>query len=89
MRLEEETAAAIAPATRRESIWSVSERWKALYFPLFTALTIIGVGYVVWHGLTHRPEGDIHDATAAIILRLAPAIIAAAGVSVVTTELVR
>ena len=74
---------------QRESIWSVSEQWKALYFPLFTALTIIGAGYVVWHGITHRPEGDIHDALVAIILRLAPTIIVSAGVSFVTTELGR
>ena len=73
----------------RESIWSVSAQWKAVYFPLFTILTIISSGYVIWHGLTHRPPGDIHDAIIAIILRLAPAIIVSAGASVVITELGR
>ena len=73
----------------RESIWSVSAQWKAVYFPLFTILTIITSGYVIWHGLTHRPPGDIHDAIIAIILRLAPAIIVSAGASVVITELGR
>ena len=73
----------------RESIWSVSAQWKAVYFPLFTILTIIISGYIIWHGLTHRPPGDIHDAIIAIILRLAPAIIVSAGASVVITELGR
>ena len=73
----------------RESIWSVSAQWKAVYFPLFTILTIISSGYIIWHGLTHRPPGDIHDAIIAIILRLAPAIIVSAGASVVITELGR
>ena len=73
----------------RESIWSVSAQWKAVYFPLFTILTIITSGYIIWHGLTHRPPGDIHDAIIAIILRLAPAIIVSAGASVVITELGR
>ena len=77
------------PPPNRESIWSVSAQWKAVYFPLFTILTIISSGYVIWHGLTHRPPGDIHDAIIAIILRLAPAIIVSAGASVVITELGR
>lgn len=76
-------------SAQRESIWSVSRRWKALYFPLFTTLTIMGAGYVVWHGTTHRPEGDVQDTIVAIILRLAPTIIVAAGASVVATELGR
>ncbi len=89
MAQEPETPGGGSPPPERESIWSVSEQWKALYFPLFTALTIIGAGYVVWHGITHRPPGDIHDALVAIILRLAPTIIVSAGVSFVTTELGR
>ena len=44
---------------------------------------------MVWHGITHRPEGDIHDAIVAIMLRLAPTIVVAAGASVVVTELGR
>lgn len=44
---------------------------------------------MVWHGITHRPQGDIHDAIVAIILRLAPTIIVSAGASVVATELGR
>ena len=67
----------------------MSRRWKALYFPLFTTLTIMGSGYVVWHGTTHRPTGDVHDAIVAVILRLAPTIIVSAGASVVVTELGR
>ena len=58
-------------------------------FPLFTALTILGAGYITWHGATHRPPGDIHDAIVAIIQCLAPAIVVAAGASVVATELGR
>ena len=79
----------MAPRPKRESIWSVSEQWKAIYFPLFTALTIVGAGYVIWHGVSHRSPGDIHDAIVAIILRLAPTIITSAGASVVATELGR
>ena len=44
---------------------------------------------MVWHGITHRPQGDVHDAIVAIILRLAPTIIVSAGTSVVVTELGR
>ena len=47
----------------------------------------IGAGYVVWQGITHRPQGNIHDAIVSIILRLAPALIVSAGASVVVTEL--
>ena len=86
---EEETPDERRTPPKRESIWSVSEQWRAVYFPLFTTLTIIGAGYVVWHGITHRPQGDIHDAIVVIILRLAPTIIVSAGVSVVVTELGR
>ena len=89
MRQEAETLDGSEPTVKRESIWSVSEQWKTLYSPLFTALTIMGAGYVVWHGTTHRPQGDIHDAIVAIILRLAPTIIVSAGASVVVTELAR
>ena len=90
MRQERETPPdGSEQSAQRESIWSVSRRWKAIYFPLFTALTIIGAGYVVWHGITHRPPGDIHDAIVSIILRLAPTIIVSAGAGVVVTELGR
>lgn len=86
---EPETPANGPPPPKRESIWSVSAQWKAIYFPLFTALTILGAGYVTWHGITHRPPGDIHDAIVAIIQRLAPTIVVSAGASVVATELGR
>ena len=89
MRQEPEAQEGDEQSAQRESIWSVSRRWKALYFPLFTTLTIIGAGYVVWHGITHRPQGDVHDAIVAIILRLAPTLIVSAGASVVVTELGR
>ena len=89
MRQEPETPDDGPAPPKRESIWSVSAQWKAIYFPLFTALTILGAGYITWHGLTHRPPGDIHDAIVAIILRLAPAIVVSAGASVVATELGR
>ena len=89
MRQDPEAQEGDERSAQRESIWSVSRRWKALYFPLFTTLTIIGAGYVVWHGITHRPEGDIHDAIVATVLRLAPTVVVAAGASVVVTELGR
>lgn len=86
---EPETSGDGPAPPKRESIWSVSAQWKAIYFPLFTALTILGAGYITWHGLTHRPPGDIHDAIVAIIQRLAPTIVVSAGASVVATELGR
>ena len=89
MRQEPESQEGDEQSAQRESIWSVSRRWKALYFPLFTTLTIIGAGYVVWHGITHRPQGAVHDAIVAIILRLAPTLIVSAGASIVVTELGR
>lgn len=89
MHQEPETPGDGPTPPKRESIWSVSAQWKAIYFPLFTALTILGAGYIIWHGLTHRPPGDIHDAIVAIIQRLAPTIVVAAGASVVATELGR
>ena len=89
MRQEPETPGDGPAPPKRESIWSVSAQWKAIYFPLFTALTILGAGYIIWHGLTHRPPGDIHDAIVAIIQRLAPTIVVSAGASVVATELGR
>ncbi len=89
MRQEPEPQEGDEQSVQRESIWSVSRRWKAVYFPLFTTLTIIGSGYVVWHGVTHRPQGDVHDAIVAIILRLAPTVIVSAGASIVVTELGR
>ena len=89
MRQEPEAQEGGEQSAQRESIWSVSRRWKAVYFPLFTTLTIVGAGYVVWHGITHRPQGDVHDAIVAIILRLAPTLIVSAGASVVVTELGR
>ena len=89
MRQEPESQEGGEQSGQRESIWSVSKRWKAVYFPLFTTLTIIGSGYVVWHGITHPPQGDVHDAIVAIILRLAPTLIVSAGASVVATELGR
>ena len=89
MHQEPEPPGAGPARPKRESIWSVSAQWKAIYFPLFTALTILGAGYIIWHGLTHRPPGDIHDAIVAIIQRLAPTIVVSAGASVVATELGR
>ena len=68
------------------------ERVKAVESAVFSAFHHFDynrAGYVVWHGTTHRPTGDVHDAIVAVILRLAPTIIVSAGASVVVTELGR
>ena len=70
----------------RESIWSISPRWKTTYFFLFSMLCLLGTGLLSWYETTQRAEDSAVETVLAIISGMAEVGVAAAVATVVTTE---
>ena len=70
----------------RESIWSISPRWKTAYFLLFSIQSLVGTGLLSWYEIAHRTEDSAVETVLAIISRMAEVGVAAAVATVVTTE---
>jgi len=70
----------------RESIWSISPRWKTAYFLLFSVQSLAGTGLLSWYEIAHRTEDSAVETVLAIISGVAEVGVAAAVATVVTTE---
>ncbi len=70
----------------RESIWSVPPGLRALYFALFTLLTLAGIGVLVWYEVFVN-TADTPAQTMMTIIRSTGAVtVGAAGISLVIME---
>ena len=70
----------------RESIWSISPRWKTAYFLLFSVQSLVGAGLLSWYEIAQRTEDSAVETVLAVISGMAEVGVAAAVVTVVTTE---
>jgi hypothetical protein len=70
----------------RESIWSISPRWKTTYFFLFSMLCLLGTGLLSWYETAQRTGDNAVETVLAIISGMAEVGVAAAVATVVTTE---
>ena len=71
----------------RVSMWSVPRRFRAVYFPLFYFLGIIGIGWSVWYESSRLGSDASHHDIANAVIGKSPAILLLAGfISLVITE---
>ncbi len=74
---------------RRESIWSVNERWRWLYFTFFLLLMGAGSAVVVWReAFGPGAGGDMIESLGDFLIGEASASVASAGMSLWITEVV-
>lgn len=73
----------------RESIWSISPRWKTAYFLLFSIQSLAGTGLLSWYEVAQRTEDGAIETVLAIISGMAQVGVAAAVATVVTTEVIQ
>ena len=76
-------------AERRESIWSVNERWRWLYFTFFLLLMSGSSALVVWHETFGAGAGGgVVQWAVDVVAGLASAAVSSAGLSLCVTEVV-
>ena len=76
-------------AERRESIWSVNERWRWLYFTFFLLLMSVSSALVVWHETFGAGAGGgVVQWAVDVVAGWASAAVASAGLSLCITEVV-
>ena len=74
---------------RRESIWSVNERWRWLYFTFFLLLMGAGSALVVWRAaFGPGAGGGVIESLGDFLIGEAAASVASAGMSLWITEVV-
>lgn len=84
--------AALAPesaasAERRESIWSVSERWRWLYFAFFLLLMSVSSAFIIWYeAFGAGAGGGVVQWVVDVVAGEASAAVASAGLSLCITE---
>ena len=79
----------IRQSDRRESIWSVNERWRWLYFTFFLLLMGAGSAFVVWREAFGRGAGgDVVQSFVDFFIGEAAASVASAGMALWITEVV-
>ena len=70
----------------RESIWSIPPALRALYFALFTAYALAGIGLLVWDTIAAHPPEKWRMVVVAIAQGLGAATVGAAGLALLTIE---
>ena len=70
----------------RESIWSISPRWKTTYFYLFSIQSLLGTGLLSWYEVAQRTGDNAVETILAVISGMAEIGVAAAVATIVTTE---
>ena len=73
----------------RESIWSISPRWKAAYFFLFSVQSVLGTGLLSWYETTQRTGDNAVETILAVISGMAEVGVAAAVTTIVVTEVMQ
>lgn len=73
----------------RESVWSVNERWRQLYFTLFLLLMGAGSSFVLWREAFERTaDKPVLQSLVDIFAGEAAASVASAGIALWITEVV-
>ncbi len=70
----------------RESIWSISPRWKTTYFFLFSIQSLLGTGLLSWYEVAQRTGDNAVETILAVISGMAEVGVAAAVTTIVATE---
>ncbi len=73
----------------RESIWSISPRWKTVYFFLFSVQSVLGTGLLSWYETTQRTEDNAVETILAVISGMAEVGVATAVTTIVVTEVMQ
>ena len=79
----------ISPRNRRESVWSVNEGWRQLYFALFLLLMGAGSAFTLLREASERTaDKAVIESLADIFVGEAAASVASAGIALWITEVV-
>ena len=73
---------------RRVSIWSVPERWRKLFFAIFSLQTVALIGLAIWYEVFVIEGNPWPEIIFAIGINAAPGIAVVAADSVVTVDIV-
>ncbi len=70
----------------RESIWSISPRWRTVYFSLFVIQNAVGISLVCWNEIFHLVEDDAIQTVLNIIHQSGQTAVGFAGTTLTITE---
>ena len=73
----------------RESIWSISPRWRTVYFVLFVIQNIAGISLLCWYEIFRRTEDDAVQTILNISHGSGQTTVGSAGTTLTITEAVR
>ena len=74
------------PGEGRESIWSITPARRALYFGLFTAYALAGIGFLVWYEVFQHTADTWQQTILAITQGIGVTTVGAAGLALLTIE---
>ena len=74
------------PQEDRDSIWSIPLGRRALYFGLFTAYALTGIGFLVWYEVFQRTADTWQQTILAITQGIGVTTVGAAGLALLTIE---
>ena len=87
MRAEEPgRGQSLPPQEDRDSIWSIPLGRRALYFGLFTAYALAGIGFLLWYEVFERTADTWSETILSITQGIGVTIVGAAGVALLTIE---
>ena len=87
MRAEEPGNGPSQPAREdRDSIWSIPLGRRALYFGLFTAYALAGIGFLLWYEIIENTVDTWPQTILAIVQGLGVTTVGAAGLALLTIE---
>ena len=87
MRAEEPDPAQKQPfQEERESIWSITRGRRALYFGLFTAYAMAGIGFLIWHEVFVNTADTWQQTILSITQGIGVNTVGAAGLALLTIE---
>lgn len=70
----------------RESIWSISQRWRTVYFSLFVVQNAVGISLVCWNEIFRIVEDDAIQTVLNIIHQSGQTAVGFAGTTLTITE---
>ena len=87
MRVEEPgRGQSLPPQDDRDSIWSIPLARRALYFGLFTAYALSGIGFLLWYEVFERTADTWPETILSIMQGIGVTIVGAAGLALLTIE---
>ena len=70
----------------RDSIWTIPLSWRALYFGLFTAYALAGIGFLIWYHVFEYTEDSWQQTILSITQGIGVNTVGAAGLALLTIE---